>query len=109
MKRCDLCYSRDLAKEARNLITNQNVLDEDDTCCRPDDIIEELKIEVMKKGLDKDPRYLRAVELIDKADELCEEAQNAYDKGNYGLAQRLTKEKCEAIGEAMRLLIEVLS
>jgi len=109
MKRCDLCYSRDLAKEARNLITNQNVLDEDDTCCRPDDIIEELKIEVTKKGLDKDPRYLRAVELIDKADELCEEAQNAYDKGNYGLAQRLTKEKCEAIGESMRLLIEVLS
>ncbi|NPV50542.1 MAG: DUF11 domain-containing protein [Candidatus Methanofastidiosum sp.] len=109
MKRCDLCYSRDLAKEARNLITNQNVLDEDDTCCRPDDIIEELKIEVMKKGLDRDPRYLRAVELLDKADELCEEAQNAYDKGNYGLAQRLTKEKCEAIGEGMRLLIEILS
>ena len=109
MKRCDLCYSRDLVNEARDLITNQNVIDEDDTCCRPDDIIEELKIEIVNNNLDKDPRYIKAVQLIDEADELCEEAQLAYDKGNYGQAQRLTKDKCEAITEAIKLLMEILS
>ena len=38
-----------------------------------------------------------------------EKPNEAYEKGNYGQAQRLTKEKCEAIGEAIRLMIEVLS
>ena len=109
MKRCDLCYNQELLKDARKLITNQNVVDEDDTCCRPDDILEELKIEILRKDLDKDPRYIKALRLLDDSDELCREAQVAYDKGNYGQAQRLTKEKCEAIGEAIRLMIEVLS
>ncbi|KYC45133.1 MAG: NPCBM-associated, NEW3 domain of alpha-galactosidase [Candidatus Methanofastidiosum methylothiophilum] len=109
MKRCDLCYTKDLIKEARELITNQNIVDEDNTCCRPDDIIEELKIEIIKNGLDKDPRYLRALKLLEESERLCREANEAFDKGNYGLAQRLTKEKCEAISEAMRLMIEVLS
>jgi len=109
MKRCDLCYSRDLVNEARDLITNQNIIDEDDTCCRPDDIIEELKIEIVNNSMDKDPRYIKAVQLIDEADELCEEAQLAYDKGDYGQAQRLTKDKCEAITEAIKLLIDILS
>ena len=77
MKRCDLCYDQELLKEARELITNQNVLDEDDTCCRPDDILEELKIEIIRKDLDKDPRYLRALRLLDDADELCREAQRS--------------------------------
>ena len=46
---------------------------------------------------------------MDDADELCREANEAFDKGNYGQAQRLTKEKCENTGEAIRLMIEVLS
>lgn len=109
MKRCDLCYTQDLIKEARELITNHNVVNEDNPCCRPDDIIEELKFEIVKKGLDKDPRYIRALKLLDDSERLCREANEAFDKDNYGLAQRLTKEKCEAIGEAMRLMIDVLS
>ncbi|KYC52525.1 MAG: NPCBM-associated, NEW3 domain of alpha-galactosidase [Candidatus Methanofastidiosum methylothiophilum] len=109
MKRCDLCYDQELLKEARELITNQNVLDEDDTCCRPDDIIEELQIEIVKNNLDNDPRYLSALKLLDDADELCREANEAFEKGNYSLAQKLTKDKCQAIGEAIRLMIEVLS
>jgi len=109
MKRCNLCYTQDLIKEARELITPQNIVDEDNTCCRPEDIIEELKIEVITRGLDKDPRYIRALKLLDDSERLCREANEAFDKGNYGLAQRLTKEKCEAISEAMRLLIDLLS
>jgi uncharacterized repeat protein (TIGR01451 family)/fimbrial isopeptide formation D2 family protein len=109
MKKCDLCYDHELNKEARNYISNQNVDDEDDTCCRPEDIIEELKLEVTKRNLDKDPRYIRALRLLDDTNELCRECNEEFDKANYGLAQRLTKEKCEAIGEAMRLMIEVLS
>lgn len=108
MKRCDLCYDQELLKEARKLITNQNVLDEDDTCCRPDDILEELQIEIVKNNLDNDPRYIRALKLLDDADELCRKAEEAFEKGNYSLAQKLTKEKCQAIGEAIRLMIEVL-
>jgi len=109
MKRCDLCYTQDLIKEARELITHQNIVDEDNTCCRPEDIIEELKIEVITRGLDKDPRYIIALKLLDDSERLCREANEAFDKGNYGLAQRLTKEKCEAISEAMRFIIDLLS
>ena len=109
MKRCDLCTNEDLLKEARKLITTQNIVDEEDTCCRPENLIEELKFEILKNGLDKDPRYIKALKILDDADQLCEEAQTNYEKGNYGQAQRLTKEKCEAINEAIRLMIEVLS
>jgi len=108
MKRCDLCYDQELLKEARKLITNQNVLDEDDTCCRPDDILEELQIEIVKNNLDNDARNIKALKLLDDADELCREANQAFEKGNYSLAQKLTKDKCQAIGEAIRLMIEVL-
>ena len=109
MKRCDLCNNEDLLQEARKLITTQNIVDEEDTCCRPENIIEDLKFEILKKGLDKDPRYIKALKLLDDADQLCEEAQTNYDKGNYGQAQRLTKDKCEAITEAIKLLMEILS
>lgn len=109
MKRCDLCYTQDLIKEAKELISNQNVSEENNDCCRPDDLVENLKLEIVKSESDKDPRYLRALKLLEESERLCREANEAFDKGNYGLTQRLTKDKCKAIGEAMNLLIEVLS
>lgn len=110
MKRCDLCYTQELIREAKLLISKQIThVEEDNACCMPEDIIEELKIETVRKGLDKDPRYIKALTLLEKSERLCREANEAFSKGNYGLAQRLTKEKCEAIAEAIKLMIEVLS
>ena len=110
MKRCDLCYTQELIREAKLLISKQDILvEEDNICCKPEDIIEALKIETIKNDLDKDPRYIRALTLLENSERLCKEANEAFAKGNYGLAQRLTKEKCEAITEAMKLMIEVLS
>ncbi|NMA30603.1 MAG: DUF11 domain-containing protein [Candidatus Methanofastidiosa archaeon] len=110
MKRCDLCYTQELIREAKLLISKQIThVEEDNACCMPEDIIEELKIETVRKGLDRDPRYIKALTLLEKSERLCKEANEAFSKGNYGLAQRLTKEKCEAIAEAIKLMIEVLS
>lgn len=110
MNRCDLCYTQGLIDQARRLLTNRNIeVVEPNDCCMPENVIEELKIEIVRRGLDRDPRYLTALSLLDDAFRLCREAETAYNRTNYSLAHRLTKEKCEAINKAMRLMIDILS
>lgn len=105
--RCELCNMDDLFREAREM--NIEFSEDLDRCCEPYDLIESLQNEIEKKGLETDPRYEQALELIEYANQCCDDAFETYSNDKYIESYRWSVKRCRALREAIELMIEILS
>jgi uncharacterized repeat protein (TIGR01451 family) len=105
--RCTICDIDDLVEEAREI--GLEFSNERDNCCMPDDLIETLREEIERRGLDTDPRYEQVQELLAHAEEYCEKAFRAYTTGKYIETYQRIHKRCGAYREAIELMIEILS
>jgi len=105
--RCELCDMDDLFREAREM--NIEFSEDLDRCCEPYDLIEALQEEIEKRGLETDPRYEQALELIEYAKQCCDDAFETYSNDKYIESYRWSIKRCKTLREAIGLMIEIFS
>jgi uncharacterized repeat protein (TIGR01451 family) len=105
--RCHICDMDDLFTIVRAM--NIEFSEARDECCMPDDLIETLREEIERRGLDTDPRYEKVLELLEDAQRCCDTAFETYSSGNYIGSFSWSHKRCKTQREAIELMIEILS